>query len=435
MIKKNDITEIKITALSSDGNGIGRDSSGIAVFVPYSAPGDVLSVRIVKLAKNYAFGIIDTIISPSPFRQAPDCGVFGKCGGCDFRHLDYAEELRQKALFVKDAFVRLGKFDISDVKIHGSEQTLGYRNKAQVPFENGVCGYFAPRSHRVVPCADCKLQTAEQNFIIAETARLCGKFGDTVRNIYIRQGQKTREIMLCIVAKSDIRKFNLDDLLLFVKSQEHIKSLILNINPDDTNVILGKKNITLWGSGFISDEIGGVKVKLFPNTFYQINTPQAEKLYSIAEGFAALTENETALDLYCGIGALTIMLSRKAKKLYGAEIVPDAVKCAKENAAKNGAGNIDFFLGDAGKTAELLADEKIDVIVTDPPRKGCDEFTLGRILKIYPKRIAMISCNPATAARDCKTLCEGGYRLTAIEAVDMFPRTANVECAVLLIRE
>jgi 23S rRNA (uracil1939-C5)-methyltransferase len=431
-MKKNDIITLEITALSSDGNGIGRDTSGIAVFVPFSAPGDVLSVRIVKIAKNYAFGITDSIITPSVHRIKPDCAVFGKCGGCDFRHITYEEELRQKASFVKDAFVRIGKFEIGEVPIHGSKLTAGYRNKAQVPFENGIFGYFAPRSHRIVPCAECRLQTAEMNEIIAETAKHCACFGDCVRNIYIRRGQKSGEIMLCIAAKSDIRKYNLDDLLHFVNAQGNIKSLILNINADDTNVILGKRNITLWGNSFISDEIGGVKVKLFPNAFYQVNTPQAEKLYSIAENFAAPSADDTALDLYCGIGAMTISLSRKAKKLYGAEIVPEAIKCAKENALINGAENIEFFLGDAGKTAELLSGEKIDVVVTDPPRKGCDEFTLRNILTINPKRIVMISCNPATAARDCKTLCEGGYRLSGLEAVDMFPRTANVECVVLL---
>jgi 23S rRNA (uracil1939-C5)-methyltransferase len=431
-MKKNDIITLEITAISSDGNGIGRAESGIAVFVPYSAPGDVLSVRIVKISRNFAFGITDKIITPSVHRIKPDCAVFGKCGGCDFRHITYEEELRQKALFVKDAFERIGKFKLDEVKIHGSETVNGYRNKAQVPFENGVCGYFAPRSHRIVPCGDCKLQTAEINGIIAETARLCMSFGGSVRNIYVRQGSKTREIMLCIAAKSDIRKYNIESLLQYVKSQGNIKSLVLNINAEETNVILGKRNITLWGSDSISDEIASVKVKLFPNAFYQINTPQAEKLYSIAERFAAAGADETVLDLYCGIGALTISLARKAKMLYGAEIVPEAIKCAKENAFINGAENIEFFLGDAGKTAALLENEKIHIVVTDPPRKGCDEFTLSNILSINPKRIVMISCNPATAARDCKILCEGGYRLAGIEAVDMFPRTANVECVVLL---
>jgi 23S rRNA (uracil1939-C5)-methyltransferase len=432
---KNDLIPLKITAMSNDGSGIGRHSSGIAVFVPFSAVGDELTVRIVKVAKNYAYGIISEIVKPSPQRISPDCEVFGKCGGCNFRHISYEEELRLKSSFVSDAFERIGGFALENsVKIHGGEDEDRYRNKAQVPFSGGVCGYYAPRSHRMVTCEDCKLQTVEMNRIIKKTAAILSGNGGDVRCIYVRRGHYSGEIMLCIVAKSDKLSYNCTELIQYVKSEANIKSLILNINPDDTNVILGKKNVTLWGSDSISDIICGLEVDLFPNAFYQVNTPQAEKLYTKALEFADLSGSDTALDLYCGVGALTCLLARKAKKLYGAEIIPAAIKSARKNALRAGLKNIEFICGDAGKTAAELADEQIDVIVTDPPRKGCDEFTIGNILKINPKRIVMVSCDPATAARDAKRLSSGGYTLAKLEAVDMFPRTANVECVFLMTR-
>jgi 23S rRNA (uracil1939-C5)-methyltransferase len=433
-MNKNDIIDLEITSLSVDGSGVGRHSSGIAVFVPFSTVGDELSVRIVKTAKKYAFGIIETIKTPGAFRVKSDCPAFGKCGGCNFRHITYAEELRQKAGFVRDAFVRIGKFSVETVDIIGSDETNRYRNKSQVPFERGVYGYYAPRSHRIVPCADCKLQSSEINIITAEAANLCSAFSENVRNIYIRRGHYSGEIMLCIVVKKPIRKYNEDALIQYVKSKPQIKSLILNFNPENTNVILGKKNKTLYGEDFITDKICGSTIKLYPNAFCQVNIPQAEKLYSLAAEFADVKDDETALDLYCGIGSLTQLIARKAKKLYGAEIVPEAVKCAKENADVDGITNIDFFCGDAGETAEKLSGEKIDIVLTDPPRKGCDENTISNIIKINPKRIVMISCDPATAARDCRKLCENGYTLEKLTAVDMFPRTANVECAALLVR-
>jgi 23S rRNA (uracil1939-C5)-methyltransferase len=461
-MKKNDLINLTITAIANSGNGVGRHSTGIAVFVPFSAAGDELYVRIVKIERNFAFGIIEEIINPSPYRIMPDCEAFGKCGGCNFRHISYGEELRQKAGFVSDAFERIGKFDLSreigEIEIIGGggdnsgEEDDGenrYRNKAQVPFEGGVCGYYAPRSHRIVPCGDCKLQTEEMNRIIAKTAEILSEAGDkgetdemnktggdskNIRTIYVRRGHYSGEIMLCIVAKRPLDKYITAKIIQYVKTENNIKSLILNINPDDTNVILGKKNITLYGADSISDKICGIEVDLFPNAFYQVNTPQAEKLYTKAVEFAAIDENATALDLYCGIGALTCLLARKAKKLYGAEIIPAAIKSAKINAKRAGLENIEFFCGDAGEIAGKLSVEKIDVIVIDPPRKGCDEFTISNILKINPKRIVVISCDPATAARDAKKLKEGGYALKKLEAFDMFPRTANVECVFLMTR-
>jgi 23S rRNA (uracil1939-C5)-methyltransferase len=434
-MKKNDLINLTITAIANSGNGVGRHSTGIAVFVPFSAAGDELSVRIVKIERNFAFGIIEEIIKPSPYRIKPDCEAFGKCGGCNFRHISYGEELRQKAGFVADAFERIGGFALnSSVEINGSDSENRYRNKAQVPFQGGVCGYYAPRSHRIVPCTDCKLQTDEMNRIIQKTAELLSPAGDSIRNIYLRRGHYSGEVMLCIVAKRPLGKYISDKIIQYVKTENNIKSLILNINPDETNVILGKKNITLYGKDSISDKICGIEVDLFPNAFYQVNTPQAERLYTKAVEFAALDKNTTALDLYCGIGALTCLLARKAKKLYGAEIIPAAIKSAKINAKRAGLDNTEFFCGDAGEIAGKLSGEKIDVIVIDPPRKGCDEITISNILKIYPNRIVMISCDPATAARDAKRLSEGGYTLKKLEAFDMFPRTANVECVLLLTK-
>ena len=447
-MKKNDLYNIEITGMTAEGNGVGR-ADGIAVFVPHTAVGDVISCKIVKLAKSYAYGIIDRIITPSPDRIESGCEVSAKCGGCTFRHISYPAELEIKDRLVRDAFERIGGFtDIKFEEICGGEPDH-YRNKAQYPVAEtdgkAVCGFYSKRSHRVIPFIACKLQPE----IFGDIAGFCLEFINErkipaydeetgrgiLRHIYIRRGFHSGEIMLCLVVKNESRKKEFSELAETARKKfPDISSVIMNVNPKNTNVILGEKNITLAGSGEISDILCGKKINLSPMSFYQVNTAQAERLYKCAMDHAALTGNETVLDLYCGAGTIGLAFSDKAGKIIGCEIVPEAVENAKRNAEINGVRNAEFYCGDSGELAKKLADDGTvsDIAVIDPPRKGCDILTLDSLVRMSPKRIVMISCNPATAARDAKYLSEHGYRIERARAFDLFPRTGHVETVVLM---
>ena len=436
--------------MTAEGNGVGR-ADGIAVFVPHTAVGDLISCKIVKLAKSYAYGIIDRIISPSPDRVESNCGVSAKCGGCTFRHISYSAELEIKDKLVRDAFLRIGGFDhIEFEEICGGEPDF-YRNKAQYPVaeENGkaVCGFYSKRSHRVVPFVRCRLQPE----VFGEIAGFCLDFANSrkipayneetgsgiLRHIYIRRGFHSGEIMLCLVVKNESRAKEFSELADEARKRfPHISSVIMNVNPRNTNVILGEKNITLAGNGEISDILCGKKITLSPMSFYQVNTAQAERLYNCAMEYAGLSGKETVLDLYCGAGTIGLAFSDRAGKIIGCEIVPEAVENAKRNAEANGVKNAEFYCGDSGMLAKKLADQGTvpHVAVIDPPRKGCDPLTLDSLVRMFPERIVMISCNPATAARDAKYLSERGYRIDRARAFDLFPRTGHVECVVKFIK-
>lgn len=451
-MKKNDLCTLEITGMTAEGNGVGRTDDGMAVFVPLTAVGDVISCKIVKLAKSYAYGIIDSIITPSPDRTESGCPVSSRCGGCTFRHISYSAELAVKDKLVRDAFERIGGFkDITFEDICGGE-TERYRNKAQYPVAElegkAVCGFYSKRSHRVVPYFGCTLQPK----IFGDIAAFCLDFVNTrkisayteesgsgiLRHIYIRRGFHSGEIMICFVVKSTAAKADLTELArLAAEKFDGVKSVVMNINPKNTNVIMGEKNITLWGNDEITDTLCGKKITLSPMSFYQVNTAQAEKLYRQGMEYAGLTGGETVLDLYCGAGTIGLAFSDRAAKIIGCEIVPEAVENAKRNAEINGVKNAEFYCGDSGKLAEKLADENIrpDVAVIDPPRKGCDTLTLDSLVRMSPRRIVMISCNPATAARDAKYLSERGYKLMKVRAFDLFPRTSHVECVALMARK
>lgn len=456
-MNKNDIVTLEITALTSEGSGIAR-YNGMAVFVPLTAVGDVIEARILKVHKTYAYAKIERLITSSPDREKNDClggsscPAFGKCGGCVFRHISYSAELRAKEQVVRDAFERLGGMDLSRVEflpIAASEDSERYRNKLQMPLgktDSGIIsGFYSERSHRIVPIEDCKLQpkifSKIVTFIKKRTAELKisvyneEKNEGVLRHIYLRRGHYSGGICAVLVARRKVPEFQRLSRELVDKFPE-ITGVVLNINPDKTNVILGEREITLIGNPEISDRMCGVNVEISPKSFYQVNTPAAENLYRKAAEFAE-PGGKTVLDLYCGAGTIGLSMAHGAEKIIGAEIVPEAVENARKNALLSGIDNAEFIAADAAEASAMFAERGLspDVIVLDPPRKGCGESVLTECVKMNPERIVMISCNPATAARDCKFLAENGYSLCAVQPFDLFPRTRHVECVTLLSRQ
>ena len=447
-MKKNDIIRLRIDSLTSEGAGVGR-YEGIVVFVPFAAPGDEAICQVIKVLKSYCYAKILNIIDSSSERIEPDCQSFTKCGGCEFRHINYQCELTFKERIVRDAFKRIGGSDVFCEKILTTGIINGYRNKAQLPVSCGkdavIAGFYSPRSHRVVSAENCHLHPQIFNQIVSYITHYQQSHGlscydeqtgvGLLRHIYLRRGYHSQETAVCLVVTQNTDKYgeltrNLTEVF------PEIKTILLNINPEKTNVILGEENVVLFGDGTISDEICGLKVKLSPQSFYQVNTAAAELLYKKAAEYAALLGSEVVLDLYCGAGTIGLSLAKYAKRVIGVEIVGKAVENACENALANGIKNAEFYEGDAGDIARRLEESgtRPDVIILDPPRKGCSEKTLDAVINMSPRRIVMISCNPATAARDTKYLCERGYTAEKICPVDMFPRTRHVECIVLMSR-
>ena len=447
-VVKNQIVELEIESLTSEGNGVGR-YQGQAIFVPLTAPEDQLKVRIVKSRKNYAYGIIEEIIKSSPYREEQHCSVYRSCGGCQLRHLQYQKELEQKQQMVQDCFDRIAKLNIDVMPILPSDLQDHYRNKVQFPVQqdadgNLKIGFFAPRSHRLIASHECLLQPTILNQI-AQTAckqlQQCGVSAydeqthkGFLRHIYLRMGWHSQEILLCLVANGT--SFPQQEQFCQKMKQQfpQIESIILNVNTEKTNVITGKECIPLLGKGSIQDTICGVPVRIDPLSFYQVNTPAAEKLYQIAGEFAQVQPNDTVLDLYCGMGTIGLSMYTKCKELIGVEVVKQAIESAKQNAQAMNATNTRFLCADAGQAAQQLLQEGLqpNIILVDPPRKGCDQKTLDAIIKMQPDRIVMISCNPATAARDVKILSENGYRVEKIQPADFFPRTKHVETVIMM---
>ena len=451
MLKKNEIIPLEITGMTNEGNGVGRHE-GIAIFVPYTAVGDVINCKIVKVQKSFCYGIVDKFITASKVRCDAECDVFKKCGGCSFRHFDYDEELRVKEDFVKSSFERIGKVFADSEKILGAKSTERYRNKAQYPVAEqegkAVCGFYSKRSHRLTAFEDCLLQPEIFGVIAGCIIEYINKnkipaYNEEtgqglLRHIYIRKGEHTGEIMVCLVV-TNLRKcgklYGVAGLL--VKKFSDIVSIILNENSKNTNVIMGKKFSLLYGKDHITDIMCGNKIKISAGSFYQVNTIQAERLYILAEEYAGLKSDDILLDLYCGAGTIGLSMASKVKKLIGVEIIGSAIENAKENAKANGIENSEFICGDAGQVAKILYDrgERPNIIIADPARKGCDRETLVYMAKMSPDRIVMISCNHTTAARDCAIMDELGYKVEKYRAVDLFPRTTHVECVILMTRD
>ena len=451
-LQKNQLLTLRIERLSSDGSGVAHSPEGEAVFVPGTAPGDEAQVRIVKDCGRYAFGILDKLLTPSPDRIPVDCAVAGPCGGCSLRHMDYAAELRAKQESVADAFRRIGGLDVPVLDALPSPEVDRYRNKVQFPVgrdKNGApcIGFYAGRTHRIVPCPDCRLQPRVLNDI---GNALCSFFAahgiqpydeesgkGLVRHIFLRRGTHSGQIMVCLVCTRP--KFpHSEELVTALREQfSDIASVLINVNAKKTNVILGEETISLYGPGYIEDTLCSVPVRLGPLSFYQVNTLAAERLYGIAAEYAQLEPSDVLLDLYCGMGTIGLSMADRCRELIGVEIVPEAIDSAKANAARMGdavAAKSRFFCADAGQAAARLAAEGLrpDVIMLDPPRKGCDETTLSAVVQMSPRRVVYVSCNPSTAARDAAWLEEHGYHAEKVQPVDLFPRTRHCETVVLL---
>ena len=449
MIRKNDIFEADITAMTAEGSGICR-AEGMAVFVPGTAVGDRCAVRIVKVLRKYAFGRLEKLLAPSPDRIAPDCPVAAQCGGCVYRHIRYEAELRIKTQRVRDALERIGGLqDFQMEPILAAPDRCRYRNKCQLPIglsKDGALqlGFYAVNSHRIVNTESCLLQPEAFDRAAAAFRRWYAVSGESVydeashsgvlRHLYMRRGEMSGEMMVCVVANGAALH---EEALLVEMLREavpEITGILLNINREKTNVVLGKTCRTLWGKDTITDTLCGLAFEIAPHAFYQVNRTQAERLYGKAAEYAGLTGAETLLDLYCGTGTIGLSMAKNAKKLIGAEIVPAAVENARRNAERNAIQNAEFLCADAAEAARILFErgEKPDVIVINPPRKGCDSALIATIAAMRPKRVVYVSCDPATLARDLKLFGESGYKTETVTPADMFPGTAHVETVVLL---
>lgn len=450
-MEKNQEFTVSIEDMSEDGAGIGK-LDGYIWFIKDAVIGDVVRARAMKMKKNYGFARLMEILTPSAARVEPRCPVARQCGGCQLQAMSYEEQLKFKERKVKNHLLRIGKFredEIHMLPIMGMEEPWRYRNKAQFPFgmdKNGniVAGFYAGRTHDIIECGDCLLGVEENKDILDiikgfmrdhnirpydETAHK-----GLVRHALIRKGFHSGELMVCLVinGKDIPLKKQLVEELCRIKG---MTSISYSINQEKTNVIMGKEIVNLYGPGYITDNIGNVTYQISPLSFYQVNPVQTEKLYGTALEYAGLTGNETVWDLYCGIGTISLFLAQNAKKVYGVEIVPQAIEDARRNAALNHITNAEFFTGKAEEVLpEQYAKNKVyaDVIVVDPPRKGCDQVCLDTILKMAPKRVVYVSCDSSTLARDLRYLADGGYEVEKVRCCDMFGQSCHVETVVLL---
>ena len=451
--KKNDLLTVTIEDMGHDGEGIGK-YEGYTVFVKDAVIGDTVRVKLMKTRKNYGYGRLMEVLAPSPDRVEPSCAFARPCGGCQLQALSYEKQLEYKARKIRNNLKRIGGFSDTEIPMEpviGMKHPLGYRNKAQFPVGTDregrlVTGFYAGRTHSIIPNRKCLLGVPVNETILDTVLDFMEEYGVTayqedtgrglVRHVLIRYGFRTGEVMVCLVVNGT-KIPRQEELVRRLAQIEGMTSITLNVNRERTNVILGKEIRVLWGQGYITDFIGEIRYQISPLSFFQVNPVQTEKLYGKALEFAGLTGNETVWDLYCGIGTISLFLAQKAGKVYGVEIVPDAIADARKNAEINGIGNAEFFVGRAEDVLpEKYAREGIhaDVIVVDPPRKGCEESVLDTMVKMGPERIVYVSCDSATLARDLKYLRERGYEVKKVQGVDMFPETVHVETVALLTR-
>lgn len=466
-MEKNQEFTVLIEDMNEDGAGVGK-LDGYIWFIKDTVIGDLVRAKAMKMKKSYGFARLMEVLEPSAGRVEPLCPVARQCGGCQLQAMSYEEQLKFKERKVLNNLMRIGKFSLDEIEmlpIMGMDEPWRYRNKAQFPFGWGkaagriVTGFYAGRTHDIIEQDDCLLGVEENQEILGIIKTFMEEKGikpydetahkGLVRHVLIRKGFKTGELMVCLVLngksltggrKTDDAGNNqiekcLVDRLCGVKG---MTSISYSVNLEKTNVIMGKEIINLYGPGYITDYIGDVKYQISPLSFYQVNPVQTEKLYSTALEYAGLSGDEVVWDLYCGIGTISLFLAQKAKKVYGVEIVPEAIEDARRNAEINGMKNVEFFVG---KAEEVLPEQygkngiHADVIVVDPPRKGCDTVCLDTILKMQPERVVYVSCDSATLARDLRYLADGGYEVRKGRCCDMFPGTVHVETAVLLVRK
>ena len=469
---KNDCVELTIEDIGVSGEGIGK-VDGYTLFVKDTVIGDVVRVKIMKAKKNYGYARLMDIIKPSKDRVEPACPIARQCGGCQIQAMNYNAQLKYKQKLVKDNLLRISGLtegaDYEMCEILGMDTPFRYRNKAQYPVGedkdgNIVMGFYAGHTHSIIACPDddCMLGHRDNAFILNAVKEWMKKYRvraynenihkGTVRHVLIRTGYHTDEVMVCLVTKKMLRKEAADGLVKAIqKLKLNVASLVVNINKEDTNVILGKECITLYGRPYIEDYIGDIKFQISPLSFYQVNPKQTEVLYNKALEFAGLKGNESVWDMYCGIGTISLFLAKKAGKVYGVEIVPQAIEDAKNNAKINNIDNAEFFVGKAEEVVPAFYKKQTgvqsdndstdskeydmtrpDVVVVDPPRKGCDKKLLDTIVSMTPDRIVYVSCDSATLARDLKLLVEYGYKVEKVQPVDQFGNTVHVETVVLL---
>lgn len=468
--EKNQTLTVEITDMTSEGEGVGK-KDGFPFFVKDTIIGDKAEIRVTRVKKSYAYGRLEKVLTPSPFRVEPKCAFHRQCGGCQIQSMSYEKQLEFKQAKVRNNLIRIGGFAPEKIDkimepIVGMEEPFYYRNKAQYPVGTDregepVTGFYAGRTHSIVANTECYLGVKENKEIleiilaymkenkVSAYDESTGK--GLIRHVLIRKGFYSGEIMVCLVVNLKGKQRELpaqQKLLDGLLTIPNMTSVSLNINTERTNVILGQEIRLIWGKETIQDTIHvcdaennfertgrGITYAISPVSFYQVNPAQTEKLYSLALSYAGLTGQETVWDLYCGIGTISLFLAEKAKKVYGVEVIPQAVENARENALSNGITNAEFFVGKAEEVLPQKYEKEgifADVIVADPPRKGCDNACLDTILKMAPKRVVYVSCDSATLARDLKVLCGGGYEVERVRAVDMFPMTVGVESIVLL---
>jgi 23S rRNA (uracil1939-C5)-methyltransferase len=448
-VQKNETYVVTFEDLTHDGAGVAK-IDGYPIFVPGTLPGEKGTVKIVKVNKGYAFGKLMELEVKSEFRVEPDCPVYSKCGGCQLQHMSYEGQLQAKKKQVEGVLSRIGK--IENVIVHdvlGMDDPWRYRNKAQVPVgerEGGlVAGFYQQRSHDIIDMEECLIQEQLNDEIVQAVKRICEKHGvrayneerhsGSLRHIMARYGQVTEEAMIVLVTKEEDLPNQNQIIQEITNISPKIKSVVQSINSKKTNVILGDRTKVLYGDDYIHDYIGDIKFAISAKSFYQVNPKQTKVLYDKALEYAKLEGKETVIDAYCGIGTISLFLAQRAKHVYGVEIVPEAISDAKRNAKLNAIENAEFAVGEAEKVIPWWYAQGIraDVIVVDPPRKGCDEALLQTIIEMKPERVVYVSCNPATLARDLRILEDGGFKTVKVQPVDMFPHTTHVECVAQLI--
>lgn len=447
-IKKNERTTVYIEDLTHDGNGVAK-IDGYPLFIQGALPGETMEVHVLKTLKNYGFAKIVEILTKSPDRVDAPCDYFAQCGGCQLQHLSYEGQLKWKQSMVENAMKRLGKIDAPVHPVKGMDEPWHYRNKSQIPFaqsETGemVAGFYKTKSHSIVNMERCLIQTGEADTMMADLKHELMVLGvrpydeashqGMLRHVVVRKGRATGEVMVVLVTKA--KKFpQKEEVIAKIRALvPNVTSIVQNVNSDKTNVIFGNDTFTLWGKDTIEDTIGNVRFEISARSFYQVNPLQTEALYKQALDYAQLEGNERVIDAYCGIGSISLFLAQKAGHVMGVEIVEQAIEDAKRNAELNGFTNTYFEAGPAEEVIPRWYGEgKVaNVLVVDPPRKGCDEALLNTIIEQKPKRVVYVSCNPATLARDLRILEDGGYKTQEVQPVDMFPHTTHCEAVAWL---